>query len=195
MTWAESQRYERGYDTRRWGIRHSRDYWLRFLSYASHYPALEVGCGDSGLWRFDPQVTGLDPLDYSHLATNFVRGESEALPFPDNSFHDCLCVNALDHTRDPEAAMREMRRVAQRLVLWTYIFPTALMKPLYHPHPHALTLTRVSRMLKGLNITYWRWVNPWTEFSGNATPWAKAKLAAMTALNVRALLVHTEAKL
>ncbi len=193
MAWARSQRRESGYDDSVWGIKHSREYWLRFLKLDEvEYPALEVGCGDSGLWRFDEGVHGLDPLDYSRLGGNFTRGRAENLPFPDKSFKDVLCVNALDHCQDPTEAVREMRRVGHQLVLWNYVFPHEAYRSLYAPHPHALTVGWISRALEDMNIGYWGYVSPWAEFSGTSTFAGKLKLAAAELLGVRALLIHAE---
>ena len=195
MAWMRSQRREAGYDDSVWGIRHSREYWLGFLKLgAVNYPALEVGCGDSGLWRFDAGVHGLDPLNYSHLGRNFTCGKAEALPFPDKAFRDVICVNALDHCEDPAKAVAEMRRVGQRLVLWSYVFPHESYQRLYSPHPYALTVGWISRALEGMNITCWCYVSPWEAFSGTSTLAGKAKLLAAEWLGVRALLIHVEEK-
>lgn len=191
--WARSQRREVGYNDSQWGIRHSRDYWMSFLKLDRlDYPVLEVGCGDSGLWRFDPQVHGLDPIDYSRLGGNFTLGVAESLPFKDGEYETALCVNALDHCADPAQAVREMRRVCKRLVLWTYIFPHEAYRALYHPHPHAFTLSQVSKFLEGMKVTHWSYVSPYSCFAKTSTTMGKLKLAAADALGVRAALIHAE---
>lgn len=191
--WNRSQAHEAGYDNAVWGIKHSRKYWMRFLRLEKlEYPVLEVGCGDSGLWRFDPRVQGLDPIDYSALGGNFTYGRAESLPFRDGEFETVICVNTLDHCEDPELAVREMRRVAHRLVLWTYTFPHEAYRALYQPHPHALTLEWISQKLEGMRITHWSYISPYAAFAPTSTLSGKLKVAAAEVLGIRATLIHAE---
>lgn len=77
---------------------------------------LDVGCGPG---RFREQLAvgiryvGVDPIpllpdvfDYE-----FARAVSEMLPFADDSFSDIVVLNALDHMRDVDASLVEIRRV------------------------------------------------------------------------------------
>jgi ubiquinone/menaquinone biosynthesis C-methylase UbiE len=43
-----------------------------------------------------------------------VEAEAEALPFPDGSFDAVVCTLVLCNVRDPQCALREMRRVLRR---------------------------------------------------------------------------------
>lgn len=191
--WSRSQAREAGYDNAVWGIKHSREYWMKFLRLDKlEYPALEVGCGPSGLWRFDPRVHGLDPIDYSALGGNFTQGRAESLPFGDGEFETVICVNALDHCEDPAKAVKEMRRVTHRLVLWTYTFPHKAYRVLYQPHPHALTLKWINDALEGMKITHWSYVNPYASFAHTSTLMGKLKLAGAARLGVHGLLIHAE---
>lgn len=43
--------------------------------------------------------------------------DMEKLPYEDNSFDLVTCINALDHTRDAEAALEEMLRVGRSIYI------------------------------------------------------------------------------
>lgn len=49
-----------------------------------------------------------------------IDARAEALPFPDKSFDAALAVLADHHWRDPLAGLREMRRVARRVVVFQW---------------------------------------------------------------------------
>ena len=51
-------------------------------------------------------------LDYDLRAPTIdVQGDAHNLPFPDTNFDCVVCADVLEHLRDPERAMEEMRRV------------------------------------------------------------------------------------
>lgn len=62
-----------------------------------------------------PGVT--DPVLFSELSRDsrvrFIRGDVEALPFPDGSFDEVVATCLLHHVTDPEKALGEMRRVVR----------------------------------------------------------------------------------
>lgn len=49
-----------------------------------------------------------------------VAGTAENLPFEDQSFDAAMALATIDHWKDPIAGLREMRRVARRLVVFTH---------------------------------------------------------------------------
>jgi SAM-dependent methyltransferase len=49
-----------------------------------------------------------------------VAAAAESLPFEDQSFDAAMAVSTVHHWPDPVAGLREMRRVARRVVVFTY---------------------------------------------------------------------------
>ena len=123
---------------------------------------LDVGCGPVGLVHFLPQAAlrvRLDPLllDYRDrlpLADPQLSlvAAGEALPLAAASVDVCICFNALDHMREPQAALAEMRRVLRPLgilLVMVHSFP-AWALPFLWPdrlHPHHWTHQSAARML------------------------------------------------
>jgi SAM-dependent methyltransferase len=123
---------------------------------------LDVGCGPVGLVHFLPQ-SGLrvrvDPLlleypDRLPLPDPqlSLAAEGEQLPLASESIDACICFNALDHMREPSAALAEMRRVLRpggTLLVMVHSYP-AWMLPLTaidRLHPHHWTHARAARLL------------------------------------------------
>ncbi len=87
---------------------------------------LDVGCGKfhwtSLLVKYlneNTYVTGIDinPLTYEEISKlddkriRFIEGNSEELPFKDNSFDMVTCQTLLIHLKDPIITLKEMNRV------------------------------------------------------------------------------------
>ena len=87
---------------------------------------LDVGCGGGFLTeeiaKFGLETTGLDPSVPSlhtarnHAATmnlsiDYHEGFGERLPFPDEKFDMVFCLDVLEHVRDFEKILREVRRI------------------------------------------------------------------------------------
>ena len=109
---------------------------------------LDVGCGPVGLIHFLPQAAlrvRLDPLLHIYEGklplSLSVSGAGEQLPLQSRQFDVLICFNALDHMRDPAAALSEMARVLRPgglLLLMIHTFPAWTMPLLavdrLHPH-------------------------------------------------------------
>lgn len=69
---------------------------------------------------------------------NIVNGDIYKLPYKDNSFDLVICSEVLEHLKEPEKALKEIIRVSNKNIVISV--------------PHE-PLFRLSRMLRGLNIT------------------------------------------
>jgi SAM-dependent methyltransferase len=76
------------------------------------YRVLDVGCGIKPYYPFfrdtASEYVGVDVVE--NPAAD-LHGAVEALPVPDGSFELVLCTQVLEHTMDPQQAVRELRRV------------------------------------------------------------------------------------
>jgi len=79
------------------------------------------------------RITRLRGMRYS-VAAAVIRGVGEALPCPDASFDIVLAQDILEHVRDPDATMREIRRVLapEGVALVTVINRLSWRDPHYH---------------------------------------------------------------
>ena len=89
---------------------------------------LEVGAGEGVIsqklhQRFGNAV-GLDLPDAglraewrSRPGPGYLHGDAEHLPFNDGQFDLLVCVEVLEHLRDPDAGLRELARVSSRHLL------------------------------------------------------------------------------
>jgi SAM-dependent methyltransferase len=76
------------------------------------YRVLDVGCGVKPYYPFfcdaASEYVGVDVVE--NPAAD-LHGSVEELPVPDASFDVVLCTQVLEHTTDPQRAVRELRRV------------------------------------------------------------------------------------
>jgi SAM-dependent methyltransferase len=86
---------------------------------------LNVGAGTGSYEPPDRRVTAVEPSAVMRAqrpagAAPCVAAVAESLPFEDQSFDAAMAFATIDHWRDPVAGLREMRRVARRVVAFTY---------------------------------------------------------------------------
>ncbi|WP_093783934.1 MerR family transcriptional regulator [Actinacidiphila guanduensis] len=86
---------------------------------------LNVGAGTGSYEPPDREVTAVEPSAVMRAqrpagAAPCVAAAAESLPFPDDSFDAAMAFSTVHHWRDPIAGLREMRRVARRVVVFTY---------------------------------------------------------------------------
>lgn len=86
---------------------------------------LDLGCGPGNLLPLihAQRVVGLDPSDtlieqakkrVGHLPhIELIKGFAEKLPFKDGSFDRIVCSEVMEHVRNPEIVLKEMKRVAK----------------------------------------------------------------------------------
>src|SRR6266436_5318474 len=85
---------------------------------------LNVGAGTGSYEPAGRDVTAVEPsavmrAQRSQSAARCVAATADRLPFPDHSFDAAMAFATVHHWQDPIAGMREMRRVARRVVVFT----------------------------------------------------------------------------
>jgi ubiquinone/menaquinone biosynthesis C-methylase UbiE len=88
---------------------------------------LNVGAGTGSYEPSDRDVTAVEPSAVMRSqrpagAAPCVAAIAESLPFQDQSFDAAMAFATVDHWQDPIAGLREMRRVARRVVVFTKDF-------------------------------------------------------------------------
>ena len=85
---------------------------------------LNVGAGTGSYEPPGRDVTAMEPSALMRAqrpagAAPCVAATAESLPFEDQSFDAAMALATIDHWQDPIAGLREMRRVARRVVVFT----------------------------------------------------------------------------
>jgi DNA-binding transcriptional MerR regulator len=86
---------------------------------------LNVGAGTGSYEPPDREVTAVEPSAVMRSlrpegAAPCVAAVAESLPFADQSFDAAMAFSTVPHWQDPVAGLREMQRVARRVVVFTY---------------------------------------------------------------------------
>jgi SAM-dependent methyltransferase len=86
---------------------------------------LNVGAGTGSYEPPDRDVTAVEPSALMRAqrpagAAPCVAATAESLPFEDQSFDAAMAFSTIHHWQDPIAGLREMRRVARRVVVFTF---------------------------------------------------------------------------
>jgi SAM-dependent methyltransferase len=86
---------------------------------------LNVGAGTGSYEPADRDVTAVEPSAVMRAqrpvgAAPCVAAWAERLPFADRSFDAAMAFATIHHWKDPVAGLREMRRVARRVVVFTH---------------------------------------------------------------------------
>ncbi|WP_327733055.1 MerR family DNA-binding transcriptional regulator [Streptomyces nojiriensis] len=86
---------------------------------------LNVGAGTGSYEPPDREVTAVEPSAVMRAqrppgAAPCVAASAECLPFADQSFDAAMAVSTIHHWPDPIAGLRELKRVAKRVVVFTY---------------------------------------------------------------------------
>jgi hypothetical protein len=85
---------------------------------------LNVGAGTGSYEPTDREVTAVEPSAVMRAqrpagAARCVAASAESLPFEDQSFDAAMAIATVHHWQHPIAGLREMRRVARRVVVFT----------------------------------------------------------------------------
>jgi SAM-dependent methyltransferase len=86
---------------------------------------LNVGAGTGSYEPPGRDVTAVEPSAIMRAqrpagAAPCLAAAAESLPFEDRSFDAAMAVSTIHHWQDPIAGLREMRRVARRVVVFTH---------------------------------------------------------------------------
>jgi DNA-binding transcriptional MerR regulator len=86
---------------------------------------LNVGAGTGSYEPPDRDVTAVEPSAVMRAlrpagSAPCVAAVAESLPFADQSFDAAMAFSTVPHWQDPVAGLREMRRVARRVVVFTF---------------------------------------------------------------------------
>jgi SAM-dependent methyltransferase len=86
---------------------------------------LNVGAGTGSYEPPDRDVLAVEPSALMRSqrlpdAAPCLAGTAERLPFADQSFDAAMAVSTIHHWQDPIAGLREMQRVARRVVVFTF---------------------------------------------------------------------------
>jgi 2-polyprenyl-3-methyl-5-hydroxy-6-metoxy-1,4-benzoquinol methylase len=123
---------------------------LEALGVGSGDAIIDVGCGEGRLAELMAgaglRVTGVEPAPYlrerfeERLArfptARVVAGTVESLPFGDGEVDAAVSTEVLEHVPDPDAAMRELRRVLRPGAILCLSVPTSFTELLFwrlHP--------------------------------------------------------------
>jgi len=125
---------------------------------------LEVGCGTGSLAirlaRKGFRVSGVDvssealllarhEADNEGLTIEWHQGFAEKLPFPDKSFDYVTCCHTLEHVRDLEAAVMQLKRIARRKVI--VLVPRQTYK-LYANNYHTQFFETADQLIEAIGI-------------------------------------------
>jgi SAM-dependent methyltransferase len=86
---------------------------------------VNVGAGTGSYEPPDRDVIAVEPSALMRAqrpvgAAHCVAATAESLPFKDQSFDAAMALSTVHHWQDPVAGLREMRRVARRVVVFTF---------------------------------------------------------------------------
>ena len=86
---------------------------------------LNVGAGTGSYEPPDRDVTAVEPSATMRAqrpphAAPCIAATAENLPFADQSFDAAMALATIDHWQNPIAGLRELRRVARRIVVFTH---------------------------------------------------------------------------
>jgi SAM-dependent methyltransferase len=89
--------------------------WLAEQGLAENGRVIEIGCGTGLLQDLVPAYYGVDiaPSSAQFMHTPFAICSGTRLPFPDNSFDAAWSIWVLEHVKQPEEMLAEMRRIVK----------------------------------------------------------------------------------
>lgn len=121
---------------------------------------LDIGCGPRGTleWIVNSKIKiGIDPLSHhykrifnSNHSMNYISGNSEFMPFADNSFDILSSFNSLDHVNDIDKTVTEAGRILKKGGLFLIITDTGHKPTVFEPQEFTWNIT--GRFEKYFNV-------------------------------------------
>lgn len=108
--------------------------WLRAFPFDGRR-VLDVGCGERPYAELFAGAAEVVAFDRPGNPLADLQGSIESIPAPDARFDVVVCLQVLEHVRDPAAAVRELRRLVRPG--GTVLASTHGVYP-YHPNPEDL---------------------------------------------------------
>lgn len=93
--------------------------YMTFQIEHAELPLVNLGVGANPPNLCGPGVFHVDLDRWNY--PNFIQADIHQLPFRDDSFASVVCGDVLEHLKDPPRALREMWRVAPKIVLTTFM--------------------------------------------------------------------------
>ncbi len=162
---------------------------------------LDIGCGDGYLMAqvspFANEVHGVDPEEQAvDLAKEMLGGDSKSrvvlgncydLPYPDEAFDVVLLADVIEHLKDDDACLREIRRVLRRtgtLVVTTPQWRSDRVWDERHEREYQSSELRdlLSRHFARVDLSFF-WPLAWTDFCSTRIGWRACKLFARWGYN------------
>src|SRR3954468_11560084 len=117
---------------------------------------LNVGAGSRSYEPRDRYVLAVEPSALMRSqrpsdAAPCLAGSAESLPFDDQSFDAAMAVATVHHWRDPVAGLRELRRVAGRVVVFLFDTSEPELFWLTRDYLPEVTAQRACRVLAALD--------------------------------------------
>ncbi len=116
------------------GAQRARDIYADVaLHLSNHDRVLDIGAGACDVTAlFLRNGFHVTPLDVKNLSCvdelEPVLFDGARIPFDDDAYDTALLLNVLHHTADPDATLREARRVARRIVIHEDIYRSRLQR-------------------------------------------------------------------
>jgi len=105
---------------------------------------LEVGCGTGSLLKIlqqnnnvygvDISESGIQKAKKENIKCELININRDSLPFPDNSFDICICLETIEHLENPYHCLKEIRRVLKKKGRFLISIPNPkTMHPYFYP--------------------------------------------------------------
>ncbi len=124
---------------------------------------LDLGCGSGIVAKvfkdfFQAEMIGVDIKDQRIFNIPFEIIDGKTLPFPEKSFDVVLINYVLHHSEDPEALLKEAKRVAKKIII-SEDLPEDILSKIYCKF-HGLTY---NKFFQKNNLTSFKTGKEWEE--------------------------------